>query len=249
MTVARTTDRAPSVVVTGGGSGIGRATARAFAARGADVLVVGRTAGRLAGTAEGQPRIRQLVADLVDRDAPERIVAEALDATGRIDVLINNAAVPWRARLGEIDRERTERQVATNLLGPLFLTQSAVPHMPSGATVVNISSNPPTRGWPANSVYGSTKVGLDFLTLTWAVELAPRGIRVVSVAPGPTVTPALTEARSGLPPEQRDDFSRVPLGRPARPEEIAWWITEVTRPEAGYLTGSVLRVDGGLSVC
>jgi nogalaviketone/aklaviketone reductase len=249
MTVARTTDRAPSVVVTGGGSGIGRATARAFAARGADVLVVGRTAGRLAATAEGQPRIRQLVADLVDRDAPERIVAEALDATGRIDVLINNAAVPWRARLGEIDRERTERQVATNLLGPLFLTQSAVPHMPSGATVVNISSNPPTRGWPANSVYGSTKVGLDFLTLTWAVELAPRGIRVVSVAPGPTVTPALTEARAGLPPEQRDDFSRVPLGRPARPEEIAWWITEVTRPEAGYLTGSVLRVDGGLSVC
>ncbi|MCX4457457.1 SDR family oxidoreductase [Streptomyces sp. NBC_01340] len=246
--MARTTDRAQSVVVTGGGSGIGRATARAFAAQGAHVLVVGRTEESLAETAEGQPRIRRLVADLVDRDAPERIVAAALDATGRIDVLINNAAVPWRARLGEIDRERTERQVATNLLGPLFLTQSATPHMPPGATVINISSNPPTRGWPANSVYGSTKVGLDFLTLTWAVELAPRGIRVVSVAPGPTVTPALAEARSGLPPEQQSDFSRVPLGRPARPEEIAWWITEVTRPEAGYLTGAILRVDGGLSV-
>ncbi|MFH8805335.1 SDR family NAD(P)-dependent oxidoreductase [Streptomyces sp. NPDC017936] len=248
MTVARTTDHALSVVVTGGGSGIGRATARAYAAQGAHVLVVGRTAGRLEETAEGQPRIRAFVADLADRDAPQRIVAAALDATGGIDVLVNNAAVPWRARLGEIDREHAERQVATNLLGPLFLTQSAVPHMPAGATVVNISSNPPTRGWPANSVYGSTKVGLDFLTLTWAVELAPRGIRVVSVAPGPTLTPGLARARSDQPPERRDDFSRVPLGRPARPEEIAWWITQVTRPEAGYLTGAVLRVDGGLSV-
>ncbi|GHK04161.1 ketoreductase [Streptomyces sp. Y2F8-2] len=247
MTVARTTDHA-SVVVTGGGSGIGRATARAFARQGAQVLIVGRTAERLAETADGHPHIRWHVADLVDREAPERIVAAALEGTGRIDVLINNAGVPWRARLGEIDRERAERQVATNLLGPLFLTQSAVPHMPPGATVVNISSNPPTRGWPANSVYGSTKVGLDFLTLTWAVELAPRGIRVVSVAPGPTVTAALTEARSGLPPAQLDDFSRVPLGRPARPEEIAWWITQVTRSEAGYLTGAILRVDGGLSV-
>ncbi|MFI6660234.1 SDR family NAD(P)-dependent oxidoreductase [Streptomyces sp. NPDC050523] len=246
--MARTTDRAPCVVVTGGGSGIGRATARAFAAEGAHVLVVGRTAERLAETAEGHARIRTLVADLVDPRAPERIVEAALDATGSIDVLINNAAVPWRARLGEIDRERAERQVATNLLGPLFLTQCAVRHMPSGATVVNVSSNPPTRGWPANSVYGSTKVGLDFLTLTWAVELAPRGIRVVSVAPGPTRTPALAVARSGLPPEQQGDFSRVPLGRPAQPEEIAWWLMQVTRPEAGYLTGAVLRVDGGLSV-
>ena len=247
--MALTTDHAPSVVVTGGGSGIGRATARAFAAQGARVLVVGRTAERLAETAGDDPGIRTLVADLVDRAAPERIVQTALDAFGGIDVLINNAAVPWRARLGEIDREQAERQVATNLLGPLFLTQCAVPHMPPGATVVNISSNPPTRGWPANSVYGSTKVGLDFLTLTWAVELAPRGIRVVSVAPGPTRTPALAVARSGLPPEQRQDFSRVPLGRAAQPEEIAWWLTQVVRPEAGYLTGAVLRVDGGLSVC
>lgn len=246
--MTRTTDRALSVVVTGGGSGIGRATARAYASQGAQVLVVGRTAGHLEETAEGQPGIRSFVADLADRDAPEQIVATALEATGRIDVLINNAAVPWRARLGEIDRERAEQQVATNLLGPLFLTQSAVPHMSPGATVVNISSNPPTRGWPTNSVYGSTKVGLDFLTLTWALELAPHGIRVVSVAPGPTKTPGLAQARSGQPPERRDDFSRVPLGRSAQPEEIAWWITQVTRPEADYLTGAVLRVDGGLSV-
>lgn len=237
-----------SVVVTGGGSGIGRATARAFAAAGADVLIVGRTAGRLAETAEGHPRIRHLVADLVDPDVPEEIVSAALGTSGRIDVLVNNAAVTWRARLGEIERPQAERQVATNLLGPLFLAQCAVPHMPDGATIVNVSSNPSTRGWPANSVYGSTKVGLDFLTLTWAVELAPRGIRVVSVAPGPTTTPALAEVRAPLPPEQRDDYSRVPLGRPARPEEIAWWLLQVTRPEAGYLTGAVLRIDGGLSV-
>jgi NAD(P)-dependent dehydrogenase (short-subunit alcohol dehydrogenase family) len=236
------------VVVTGGGTCIGRATARAFAAAGADVLVVGRRAERLDETAEGHPQIRCLTADLVDPDASEKIVTAALRTTGRIDVLVNNAAVTWRARLGEIERPQAERQVATNLLGPLFLTQCAVPHMPHGATVVNVTSNPPTRGWPANSVYGGTKVALDFLTLTWAVELAPRGIRVVSVAPGPTTTPALDEVRSPLPPAQRHDYSRVPLGRPARPEEIAWWLMQVTRSEAGYLTGAVLRVDGGLSV-
>ncbi len=242
--------RPKSVIVTGAGTGIGRASARMFAAEGANVLIVGRGADNLAETAGGMPGIRPLAIDITRPDAAEVIAATALDAFGRIDVLVNNAGITRPARLGEIDRKRAEEQISTNLLAPLFLAQEASRHMERGAVIVNVSSNPPLRGWPGNSVYGSTKVGLDFLTYTWAMELAPRGIRVVSVAPGVTDTPIFVHA--GLPPEQlaaklNDD--RIPLGRRARPEEIAWWIVNVTGAHAAYLTGAVVRIDGGVSVC
>lgn len=244
--------RGQSVVVTGGGTGIGRATARQFAREGAQVLVVGRTAENLEQTAEGLPGIRTFAADVAAPEAPARIVAAAVEAFGGIDVLVNNAAITRPAPLGTIDRDVAEQQLGTNLIGPLMLAQAALPQLADGGgTIVNITSNGPGRAWPGNSVYGSTKVALDFLTHTWAVELAPRGIRVVSVAPGITQTPVLIHA--GFTPEEiaasgDELLARVPLGRRARPEEIAWWIVNVARPEAGYLTGSVIRVDGGINV-
>ncbi|MEU0564041.1 SDR family oxidoreductase [Nonomuraea sp. NPDC005983] len=240
-----------TVLITGGGTGIGRAAARQFAAAGAEVLVVGRTAERLAETAKEAPGIRTFVADVADPDAPVGIVAAALDAFGRIDILVNNAAITRPALLGEIDRQVAGEQIATNLLAPMFLAQHALPHLETGGVIVNVTSNPPHYGWPRNSVYGATKVALDFLTHTWAVELAQRGVRVVSVAPGVTSTPVMSHA--GFSDEQLVELgkelrARIPLGRIAQPEEIAWWIVNVTRPEAGYLTGTVVRVDGGLSV-
>nr|QVQ68802.1 mmyTIII [uncultured bacterium] len=239
-----------TVVITGGGSGIGRATARLFADEGADVLIVGRTRDALEETAHGPPGIRTLVADVSMPDAPQAIVEAAVAAFGRIDVLVNNAGITRPAVLGEIDRAQAVQQLETNLLGPIFLTQAALPHLGPSAVVVNVTSNPAGRGWPANSLYGSTKVALDFLTRTWAREVAARGIRVVSVAPGVTETSAL--ATSGLSEEAlsaKRDYQRIPLGRAAQPEEIAWWIGTVCGADAGYLTGSVVRVDGGVSVC
>ncbi|MFB6943014.1 SDR family NAD(P)-dependent oxidoreductase [Streptomyces sp. NPDC056237] len=238
------------MIITGGGTGIGRATAQQFATAGAGVLVVGRTAERLAETAMEHPHIRTFVADVAAPDAPTGIVAAALEAFGRIDALVNNAAITRPAPLGAIDRKVAEEQLATNLLAPVFLTQRALPHLEDGGTVVNVTSNPPHYGWPNNSRYGSTKVALDFLTNTWAVELAQHGIRVVSVAPGITATPVLSHA--GFTDEQitaagRELRARIPLGRIAQPKEIAWWIVNAVRPEAGYLTGTVVRVDGGLS--
>ncbi|OMI39580.1 SDR family NAD(P)-dependent oxidoreductase [Streptomyces sparsogenes] len=238
------------MLITGGGTGIGRATAQRFADAGAEVLIVGRTAERLAETAEGRPRIRTFVADVAEPDAPDDVVAAAVEAFGRIDVLVNNAAITRPAPLGAIDRKVAEEQLATNLLAPVFLTQHALPHLETGAAIVNVTSNPPHYGWRDNSVYGSTKVALDFLTHTWAVELAQRGIRVLSVAPGITATPVLSHA--GVPEERivamgKELRARIPLGRIAQPGEIAWWIVNATRPEAGYLTGTIIRVDGGLS--
>lgn len=241
-----------AVLITGGGTGIGRATARQFAASGAEVLIVGRTAESLAETAEEHSRVRTFVADIAEPNAPADIVAAAVEAFGRsrIDVLVNNAAITRPAPLGAIDRKVAGEQLATNLLAPVFLTQHALPHLEAGGAVVNVTSNPPHYGWANNSIYGATKVALDFLTHTWAVELAPRGIRVLSVAPGITATPVLSHA--GFSDEQiasagKELRARIPLGRIAQPEEIAWWIVNATRPEAAYLTGTVIRVDGGLS--
>jgi C-7 ketoreductase len=253
MTDAATApSRHPSVIITGGGTGIGQATARMFAKEGADVLIVGRTADRLDETADGQPEIHTLVSDITDPEAPELIVGTALRLFGRIDVLVNNAAIIRPARLGDIDRPRTDQVIATNLLAPMYLTQEAAPHMRRGGIIVNVTSNPPGKAWPGNSVYGSTKIALDFLTYTWAVELGPRGIRVVSVAPGPTDTPVLLHADMSpeeLAKKRERNAERIPLGRQAVPEEIAWWIVTAARPEAFYLTGTILRVDGGLGVC
>lgn len=241
-----------TVIVTGGGSGIGRATARRFAGAGAEVLVVGRTLSRLRETAAGHPGIRPFAADLAAPDGPACVVAHAVDVFGRVDVLVNNAAITRPALLGEIDAERARLQIATNLLAPLILTQEALPSLrETRGVIVNVSSNPPLRGWPRNSVYGATKVALDFLTRTWAVELGSSGVRVVSIAPGATDTSVLLNA--GLTPEElaardRGGLSRIPLGRRAQPEEIAWWIVTVAGPNAGYVTGAVLRVDGGVAV-
>jgi C-7 ketoreductase len=239
-----------TAIVTGGGAGIGRATARLFAKEGGNVLIVGRTAEHLAETAEDRPNIRTLVADVTDPDAPAAIVAATLEAFGRIDVLVNNAGISRPARLGEIDRERAAEQLATNLVAPIFLAQEVVPHLRPGGVIVNVSSNPPERGWPTHSIYGSTKVSIDFLTRTWAMELAPRGIRVVSVAPGVTETSWFLHANiSAEELAEKRRNRRIPLGREAQPEEIAWWIVTATRPEASYVTGAVFRVDGGISIC
>ncbi|MDQ1016514.1 SDR family NAD(P)-dependent oxidoreductase [Streptomyces afghaniensis] len=243
-----------AVVVTGGGTGIGAATARAFHAAGAHVLIVGRSAATLKETADGYDRMRHLATDVRDPNAPEEIVAAALREFGRIDVLVNNAAVTRFAALADLDRSAAEAQLGTNLLAPLFLTQRALDALEATrGTVVNVGSagSLGRRAWPENSVYGMAKVALDFLTRTWAVELAPRGIRCVGIAPG--VVDTGVGVRSGMPPEAYEAFlagmaERIPAGRVGRPEDIAWWIVQLTRPEAGYANGAVLAVDGALSV-
>ncbi|WP_158896367.1 SDR family NAD(P)-dependent oxidoreductase [Amycolatopsis anabasis] len=251
MTEARSL-QGRAVIVTGGGTGIGRVTAHEFANAGASVLVVGRTAERLAETAAGRPDIHTFVADVGSADGPRDIVTAAMRAFGRIDVLVNNAGITRPATLDAIGRDEAEDQLRTNLLGPLFLAQQALPHLQtSRGVIINVTSNIQHRGWPGNSIFGSTKVALDFLTNTWAVELAERGIRVVSVAPGFTDTPAL--AHAGFTPEEvaalgAELVLRIPLRRTAQPEEIAWWIVNVARPEGEYLNGVVVRVDGGLAV-
>ncbi|WP_199815472.1 SDR family NAD(P)-dependent oxidoreductase [Streptomyces griseus] len=242
------------VIITGGGTGIGRSAARAFADDGARVLIVGRTASTLVEAAKDYPAIVPLEADVTDPRAADLIVETALSEIGRIDVLVNNAAVSGFGTLAETERAQAEAQFATNLLAPLMLTRRALDALEeTRGVVINISTagSLGLRPWPGNGVYGASKVALDFLTRTWAAELGPRGIRVVGVAPG--VTDTGIGVRSGMTREAYDGFlaqmgERTPVGRVGDPEEIAWWITRLAAPASGYVTGTVIPVDGGLSL-
>ncbi|MEV4425750.1 SDR family NAD(P)-dependent oxidoreductase [Streptomyces sp. NPDC053792] len=247
-----TTTSTRVVVVTGAGTGIGRATARSFARQGATVVAVGRRAEPLRETAEGHPDIHPFAADVTAEGAAEEIVRAALTDHGRLDVLVNNAGISAGGPLGTLDRSVIAPLLETNLVAPVLLTQAAVPALrESRGVVVNVTTTIGQRGWPANSVYPATKSALETLTRCWAVELAPAGIRVVAVAPGAIETPIADHM--GLTPEQRKavrswQLAHTPLGRIGRPEEVAWAITSLAAPDAGFLTGTVLPVDGGALV-
>ncbi|WP_225800695.1 SDR family NAD(P)-dependent oxidoreductase [Streptomyces sp. NK15101] len=240
------------VVVTGAGTGIGRATARSFAAQGATVVAVGRRAEPLRETAEGHPGIHPLAADITAEGAAEEIVRAALTDHGRLDVLVNNAGIAAGGPLGTLDRSVIAPLLETNLVAPVLLTQAAVPALrESRGVVVNVTTTVGQRGWPGNSVYPATKSALETLTRCWAVELAPAGVRVVAVAPGAIETPIADHM--GLTPGQRKavrawQLAHTPLGRIGRPEEVAWAITALAAPDAAFLTGTVLPVDGGALV-
>lgn len=237
------------VLVTGAGTGIGRATARAFAAEGAWVIAVGRRAEPLGETAEGYERITPLPADITAEGEPERIVRTVTETHGRLDVLVNNAGIVGTGNLGTYAREMIDPLLATNLIAPVLLTQAALPVLESsGGVIVNITTSVGQRAWPGNSLYAASKSALELLTRSWAVELAPRGVRVVAVAPGAITTPIADH--QGWSPEQRAairawQLAHTPLGRIGDPEEVAWAVTALTAPGASFVTGVILPVDGG----
>ena len=240
------------VAVTGAGTGIGRAAARAFAAEGAHEVAVGRRSEPLSETAAGWDRITPLPADITAEGEPERIIRTVVSAHGRLDVLVNNAGIVRSGALGTLTPEAITAQLATNLVAPVLLTQAALPFLEaSGGVVVNVTTSVGQRAWPGSSVYAATKTALELLTRSWAVELAPRGVRVVAVAPGAIDTPI--GAHQGLTPERMAalrewQLAHTPLARVGRPGEVAWAITQLASPAAAFVTGVVLPVDGGAVV-
>ena len=241
-------------LVTGANRGLGRATALALARNKIKVVAASRSgAGDVVdeiADAGGEGIAVELdVADLASIEAARAAVLAGIRQewnAAALDVLVNNAGVGLFAPLGGITAEDFDASFAVNVRGPLFLMQAFLPHLADGASIVNVSSSLSRHVSPATSVYAASKKALEALTRSLAVELGPRGIRINSIAPGPTAT----DFNGGA---MRDDEAmrtalsgQTALGRVGAPEDIANAIVALVSPEFRWATGDRIEVSGGV---
>jgi NAD(P)-dependent dehydrogenase (short-subunit alcohol dehydrogenase family) len=243
--------RGAAVIVTGASSGIGAAAAAQLGAAGASVVLVGRREGPLKDQAEvvaqAGGQALGVPADLAEPDSPARIAAACRDRFGRIDGVVNNAAVVRHRPLADWDTADFDRHVATNVRGPYFLIQTALPDLIASPvkSVVNISSSSGAMHLSGQSVYGMTKAALNYLTMSLAGELAASGVRVNAIGPGPVDTPIHQTWADDLEAAYQWLAGQVPLGRIGLPDEVARWITFLLSPVSSFMTGAVIPLDGG----
>jgi NAD(P)-dependent dehydrogenase (short-subunit alcohol dehydrogenase family) len=240
------------VIVTGGGRGIGEATAQRFAAEGADVMLIARTASEVeaaaSGIRAGGGRAWAHTADVSDEAQVQAAVDAATSRFGRIDVLVNNAGIDDDCPFLEVTAEHWQGVLGVNLTGPFLMSQRVGREMArtGGGAIVHVASID-ALGADGNQVaYNASKAGLLGLNRTMATELAPLGIRSNVVNPGYTATP-LTRQYVGerMYDYMTTGFARVPQGRMARVEEIAAAIAFLASDDAAAITGTDLTVDGG----
>jgi len=249
-----------AALITGGGGGIGAACARIFCAEGAAVTLVDASADALertsAALAEAVPgaRVATRVADVADAGQATEAVAQALAAHGRLDILVNNAAMRNYAALVDATPAEWQAMVGVNLIGTAEYCKAALPALRTSGrgSIVNVSSCYAVTGRKGMGLYDATKAGMLALTRTLAFEEAAHGVRANAVCPGSTLTDfhvsrATTAGKSveKLAGERQDTSL---LARWAAPEEIAWPILWLASDEASFITGTTLMVDGGLHV-
>lgn len=234
-------------LVTGAGSGIGAAAAARLSADGCAVALVGRREALLRQVAGRLDRAEVILADLAEPGAPKRIVEATLAAFGRLDVLVNNAAVIANGPFERFTIEQFDRHVAVNLRAPFFLSQEALPALRSGdwPAIVNVSSSVASIVKPETTLYSTTKAGLEYLTRATAYELAQWRIRVNCIAPGPIDTPIHATYLDDLEAGYRDLARRIPLGRMGHVDDIARWVGWLAAPGTEWTTGNIIHVDGG----
>ena len=238
-----------AAVITGGDSGIGRAVAIAFAREGADVLISyldehedAEDTARYVREA-GQKCVL-VPGDISDKAHAKTIVPKAVEEFGKIDVLVNNAAFQMsHDSLDEVSDDEWDHTVATNLTAMFILCRDAIPHMPSGGSIINSSSVNSDMPSPTLAPYAMTKAGIANFTASLAQLYAEKGIRANSVAPGPVWTPLIPAT---MPEEKVASFGQqVPLGRAAQPAELAPVYVLLASDEASYVSGARVAVTGG----
>lgn len=228
-------------IVTGGSRGVGLATARLAVERGDRVAVLARKVDAEQLQAQLGPEALAIAADVTDPDQVRSALERVVSAWGGVDVLVNNAGLHRGRRLHRLDLDDWNAVLSTNLSGPMHCIQASLPHMGSGASIVNIGAVVGFRGFAGDSAYGASKAGLSGLTQVLAVELAARQIRVNLVIPGLV----MTEMTSQVDEKALDQLiARIPLGRVGTEQEIAeviWWVAGST-----YMTGAIIPTDGGM---
>jgi NAD(P)-dependent dehydrogenase (short-subunit alcohol dehydrogenase family) len=244
-----------AAVVTGATSGIGRAAALALGDAGWWVLANGREPERGAAVAaelEARAGGMFVAADLTEDAAAERLVRRALDAAGRLDLVVYSAGIHFLATVEETEPAAYDRLMAINLRGAVLLARAAVPAMRAsgGGVIVNVSSEAGIAAVPGQTAYNVSKAGLLMLTRSIAADHAADGIRAVSICPGTTRTPLVELAiRSAPDPEAHERWlaSSRPANRLGIPEEIAAAVVFAASDQASFMTGSEIVIDGGFT--
>ena len=238
-------------IVTGSGRRIGQEIAEALARAGAAVVVNARSNQRQADAAvgaieQGGGRAIAVLADVARREDADRLVATAVERLGRLDIIVNNAAIRARRPLGEITDAEWRQVLGVALDGPFFLARAGAPHLAKGGVgrIINIGGATAFTGADAHAHVVAAKAGLSGLTRALAVELGPQGITVNMVSPGLVEAPGDDPGRSA---ERRAHYQmdRIALGRPAAPADIAAAVVAVAGDGLGYLTGQTVHMNGG----
>jgi NAD(P)-dependent dehydrogenase (short-subunit alcohol dehydrogenase family) len=230
-------------LVTGGTSGIGRATAEALAREGARVLISGRSETRGAEVI-GAIKAAGGEAEFVRADLESANEVRALaERAAEVDILVNNAGVFPAGATHELSEAAFDETFAVNVKAPFLLTAAIAPKMVArgGGTIINVTTMAAEFGVPGLSAYGASKAAVALLTKAWAAEYGPKGVRVNGVSPGPTTTPGTDAMGEGF----AAIVSTIPLGRAADAEEIAEAIVFLASGKASYVNGAILHVDGG----
>jgi NAD(P)-dependent dehydrogenase (short-subunit alcohol dehydrogenase family) len=238
-----------AALISGGDSGIGRAVALHFAREGADIAIVyldehadAAESARLV-QAEGV-RCITIAADVADAEACEQVVAKAIAALGRLDVLVNNAGQQYPQKdVRSIDSDQLHKTFSVNVFAPLYLAQAAIAHLENGGVIINTSSVTASQGSAHLVDYAATKGAIESLTFSLAQQLADKGIRVNAVAPGPVWTPLIPASFTA--DEVAEFGTNTLLGRAAQPAEIAPAYVFLASRDSSFVTGQVVHVNGG----
>ena len=235
------------VLITGGGTGIGKATAASFMEQGAKVVIAGRRASVLEEAVKELGESAQfVVGDVSKRGDPKTIVDEVIKRHDRLDVVVNNAGTMAMGPVMELDDEEIERVFRTNVFSILAVSREALPHLiKTQGSIINISSTVSTSTMPGISVYAASKAAVDHITRTLAVESGSSGVRVNAVAPGLTATDM---AAAASPDGQMQEMmvSQTPMGRVGEPQDIGRVVRLLASDDAGWVTGQIVQVSGGL---
>jgi NAD(P)-dependent dehydrogenase (short-subunit alcohol dehydrogenase family) len=238
-------------LVTGGNSGIGLATAKEFVSEGAYVFITGRRDRELAAAVKEIGRnVNAIRADVSNSGDLDQLFSRIKSERGKLDIVFANAGVAKYAALGDITEELYDSIFDVNVKGVLFTVQKALPLIPEGGSIILNASIVGSKGLPANSVYSATKAAVRSFARTWTTDLKDRHIRVNVVSPGATDTPGLSELLgSSEVGQQRLKMmsSSIPLGRLAKPKEIARAVVFLASDDSSYITGTELFVDGGFA--